>query len=77
MSNMPNWLKKPRHRKHVIATDRGWVVEETGELLVSVVNMKQKMEKYFGDDLEVKEQKKEEEKKRRRVECFFRFFFEL
>lgn len=33
-------LKKPKHKKEVIATDRGWEVEETGELLTSRKNLK-------------------------------------
>lgn len=40
----PSWLKKPRYRSNVVPSERGWIVESTGELLVSVVNMLSKME---------------------------------
>lgn len=33
---LPNWAKKPKHKKEVIATERGWVVKETGEVLSSI-----------------------------------------
>lgn len=33
-------FKKPSHKKEVIATEQGWVVKETGELLVSVKKLK-------------------------------------
>lgn len=36
---LPAWARKPKHKKKVIATDRGWVVEETGELLSSQANL--------------------------------------
>lgn len=29
-------LQKPKHKENVIATEKGWVVERTGELLVAV-----------------------------------------
>lgn len=40
---LPAWARKPKHKKKVIATDRGWVVEETGELLSSQANLCQRL----------------------------------
>lgn len=49
MSNRaPAFLNKPIHKGTVVATARGWVVEETGELLVSVKNLDQKISEYLG-----------------------------
>lgn len=39
MSKLPFWAKVPRHKKPVVATEKGWVVEDTGEVLVSVKNL--------------------------------------
>jgi hypothetical protein len=33
---LPNWAIKPKHTKELIATNKGWEVKETGELLVRV-----------------------------------------
>lgn len=39
----PIYFRKPKHKESVIATDRGWEVERTGELLVRVRDLKQKL----------------------------------
>lgn len=46
----PSWLERPRYRERVVASKRGWIVERTGEVLVSVVNMDEKLRQYFGFD---------------------------
>lgn len=43
MSNLPKWAQKPKHKKKVIATKRGWVVESTGELLSSHKDLDSKL----------------------------------
>lgn len=43
MSVLPIWAKKPKHRKEVIATDKGWVVKQTGEVLSSYKGLDQKL----------------------------------
>lgn len=49
MSNRaPAFLNKPNHSGTVVATARGWVVEETGELLVSVKNLDKRISEYLG-----------------------------
>lgn len=49
MSNRaPAFLNKPNHSGTVVATARGWVVEETGELLVSVKNLDRRISEYLG-----------------------------
>lgn len=49
MSNRaPAFLNKPIHSGTVVATARGWVVEETGELLVSVKGLDRKISEYLG-----------------------------
>ena len=44
----PAFLNKPKHKDNVIATSRGWVVEKTGELLVSVKNLDQRIAEHLG-----------------------------
>lgn len=44
----PSFLNKPKHKDNVIATSRGWVVEKTGELLVSVKNLDQRIAEHLG-----------------------------
>lgn len=59
----PSWLERPRYRERVVASKRGWIVERTGEVLVSVVNMDEKLRQYFGFDfLEVPASVDEEKK---------------
>jgi hypothetical protein len=44
----PSWSYKPRIRKRqVVLTARGWVVVETGELLVSNVKLPKSIQRYF------------------------------
>jgi|AntRauTorcE11897_2_1112592.scaffolds.fasta_scaffold00545_13 Asp-tRNA(Asn)/Glu-tRNA(Gln) amidotransferase C subunit len=47
MSLLPIWAKKPTHKKKVIATSKGWVVEETGEVLSSYKRLDEKLEELF------------------------------
>lgn len=47
-TNIPNWARKPYHPKKVVATKQGWVVEETGEVLVRVRNLDEKLAEYLG-----------------------------
>jgi hypothetical protein len=44
----PAFLNKPKHKDNVIATPKGWVVEKTGELLVSVKNLDQRIAEHLG-----------------------------
>lgn len=44
----PAFLNKPNHKGTVVATSRGWVVEATGELLVSVKNLDQRIAEHLG-----------------------------
>lgn len=39
-------FKKPFHKKEVVATSQGWVVKETGELLVSVKGLDNLLEQH-------------------------------
>lgn len=41
----PFWTRKPKHKKEVIASDNGWIVKETGEILKSVKGLKEKLTK--------------------------------
>jgi hypothetical protein len=43
---LPFWAVKPKHKKTVIVTPKGWAVEETGELLVRVRDLDQKLAEY-------------------------------
>lgn len=44
----PSWSYKPHIRKrHVVLTAKGWVVQETGELLVSNVKLPKSIQRYF------------------------------
>lgn len=40
---LPKWATKPRHKNEVVASDRGWIVKDTGELLVSSKNLETKL----------------------------------
>lgn len=42
-SNLPQWARKPKHSKEVVATPLGWMVKETGEYLKLVKNLDQKL----------------------------------
>lgn len=52
MSKLPVWARKPNHKKTVVATDRGWVVDETGEVLRLVSDLPAKLKELL---LEAKE----------------------
>lgn len=41
----PFWARKPKHKKEVIASDNGWMVKETSEILKSVKGLKEKLSK--------------------------------
>lgn len=43
MSKLPNWARKPDHKKEVVATARGWMVKETGEYLKLVRDLDTKL----------------------------------
>ncbi len=43
MSNLPQWARKPAHKKEVVATPRGWMVKETGEYLKLVRDLDQRL----------------------------------
>lgn len=58
---VPNWLRKPSHKKEVVATEKGWVVKETGELLVRVLNLPQRIAEYFGSAQTAPEQPQADE----------------
>lgn len=48
---IPKIFQKPNHKKLVVATPAGWVVEETGEVLVSVKNLDVKLSEFLGQEL--------------------------
>lgn len=43
MRVLPIWAKKPKHKMKVVATSKGWVVEKTGEVLVSHKGLNEKL----------------------------------
>lgn len=45
----PLWAIPPKHPLEVVATDRGWVVKETGEVLKSMRNLDTKLKQYGFD----------------------------
>ena len=47
MSVLPIWAKQPKHKKTVVATNKGWEVEETGELLASHKGLDQKLSELY------------------------------
>lgn len=49
MSKLPVWARKPEHKKTVIATDRGWTVKETGEVLRLVSDLPSKLKQLFDE----------------------------
>lgn len=63
MSNqkLPLWAKKPKHTKEVIATEKGWVVKETGEILVSIKNLDQRLKQFQKPEPKKEEVKNEKE----------------
>lgn len=42
--SLPQWAKKPKHKKEVVATPRGWMVKDTGEMLKLVKNLDERLE---------------------------------
>lgn len=63
MSNqkLPIWARKPNHAKEVIATVKGWVVKETGEILVSIKNLDQRLKQFQKPEPKKEEVKNEKE----------------
>jgi len=53
MSKLPVWARKPAHKKTVIATDLGWAVEETGELLRRVSDLPNKLKQLVEETREI------------------------
>ena len=53
MSKVPAWLRKPNHKEEVVASDKGWIVKRTGELLVRVPRLKDKLAEYLGMSVSV------------------------
>lgn len=49
MAKLPVWARKPKHKQKVIATDRGWLVEETGEILKRVNDLPAKLKELFSE----------------------------
>jgi len=47
MRVLPIWAKKPKNKKEVIATPKGWVVKETGEVLASYKGLDEKLKELF------------------------------
>lgn len=47
MSKLPNWARKPDHKKEVVATARGWMVKETGEYLKLVRDLDTKLKELY------------------------------
>lgn len=62
MTMLPKWATAPAHEKKVVATDKGWVVEETGEILVSYKNLPQHLNELHSEinTLLANEQKQEQ-----------------
>ena len=48
-------LQKPKHKENVIATEKGWVVERTGELLVAVRGLSSLIANSTADELKIPE----------------------
>ena len=53
MSKLPTWARKPDHKKTVIATERGWTVKETGEVLRLVSDLPSKLKQLFDEAREI------------------------
>jgi uncharacterized membrane protein len=53
MSKLPVWARKPSHKKEVVATDRGWVVKETGEILRRVSDLPTKLRQLVDETREI------------------------
>lgn len=68
-SKVPFWARKPTHKGVVVATEKGWEVESTGELLVRVQGLSTRLTDLYKtaptgeikDTVPAPEEKKEEE----------------
>lgn len=56
MRVLPTWAKKPKHKKTVIATPKGWVVESTGEVLVSHFGLDEKLKSLYKEVMQMVEE---------------------
>lgn len=52
MSKLPVWARKPNHKKEVVATSRGWMVKETGEMLKLVKNLDERLKELHEESVE-------------------------
>lgn len=52
MSKLPVWARKPEHKKEVVATNRGWMVKETGEMLKLVKNLDERLKELHTESRE-------------------------
>lgn len=59
----PRWAIKPHSSKTVIATDKGWMIESTGEYLRRVYNLKQRLTELDSDSEQEKQSIPVSEKK--------------
>ena len=50
-NKIPAWLRKPKHKKEVVASEKGWIVKDTGELLVRVPGLSKKLAEYLGTEV--------------------------
>jgi hypothetical protein len=55
MSLLPLWARKPKHKKVVVATQRGWEVESTGEVLRRVPKLAERLTAFLKEVEEVGE----------------------
>jgi hypothetical protein len=49
---LPKWARKPNHKLNVIPSIHGWIVEKTGEILVSCYNLPEKLNTLNINDFE-------------------------
>lgn len=53
MSTLPSWAQKPKHKKEVVATPRGWMVRETGEYLKLIRGLDERLKALETESSEV------------------------
>jgi hypothetical protein len=53
MRKLPIWAKKPKSKKKVIATHKGWVVEDTGEVLKCLKGLDERLKALFEEIAEL------------------------
>ncbi len=47
ISKLPFWARKPLHKGVVVATEKGWELESTGELLVRVQGLSTRLTEFY------------------------------